>query len=213
MKVTILGSGNMARAIATRLVAGGNSVTLLDRDPEKASKLAKELGGQAKKGAKVQAAALGSPIGDTVVVSALYYQVALEVVGSYKDQLAGKILVDICNPLNQTFDDLATPPGISAAEELAKLAPGARVVKGFNTTFAGLLAQGHVGGEPLDVFIAGDDEQAKATVTGLIAEGGQRVFDAGPLRRARQLEGLGLLSISLQSKMAKPWMTGVRLTD
>ncbi len=213
MKVTILGSGNMARAIATLLVAGGNSVTLLDRDPEKAAKLAQELSGQLKKGAKVQAAALGSPIGDPVVVSALYYPVAREVVGSYKDQLRGKILVDICNPLNETFDDLATPPGTSAAEELAKLAPGARVVKGFNTTFAGLLAQGHVGGEPLDVFIAGDDEQAKATVTGLIAEGGQRVFDAGPLRRARQLEGLGLLSISLQSKMAKPWMTGVRLTD
>ena len=213
MKVTILGSGNMARAIATRLVAGGNSVTLLDRDPEKASKLAQELSGQGKKGAKVQAAALGSPIGDPVVVSALYYQVAQEVVRSYKDQLAGKVLVDICNPLNQTFDDLATPPGTSAAEELAKLAPGARVVKAFNTTFAGLLAQGHVGGEPLDVFIAGDDEQAKATVTGLIGEGGLRIFDAGPLRRARQLEGLGLLSISLQGKMAKPWMTGVRLTD
>ncbi len=213
MNVTILGAGNMARAIATRLVEGGNGVTLLDRDPDKASKLARELRGQLKGGAKVQAAALGSKIADPVVISALYYHVALEVVGSYKDQLAGKVLVDICNPLNQTFDDLATPPGSSAAEELAKIAPGARVVKAFNTTFAGLLAQGHVGGEPLDVFIAGDDEQAKATVTEIIAGGGQRAFDAGPLRRARQLEGLGLLSISLQSKMAKPWMTGVRLTD
>ncbi len=213
MNVTILGAGNMARAIATRLVEGGNTVTLLDRDPNKATNLAKELGNPAKKGAKVQAAALGSPIGDPVVVSALYYQVARDVVGSYKDQLAGKVLVDISNPLNQSFDDLATPPGSSAAEELAKIAPRARVVKAFNTTFAGLLAQGHVGGAPLDVFIAGDDEHAKATVSGLIREGGQRVFDVGPLRRARQLEGLGLLSISLQSKMDKPWMTGVRLTD
>jgi 8-hydroxy-5-deazaflavin:NADPH oxidoreductase len=87
------------------------------------------------------------------------------------------------------------------------------VVKAFNTTFAGLLAQGKVGGQPLDVFIAGDDEQAKATVAGLIEQGGLRAFDAGPLRRARQLEGLGLLNITLQSKMEKPWMTGVKIID
>jgi hypothetical protein len=115
MKVTILGSGNMARAIATRMLAGGNSVTLLDRDPGKAQALAKELSTQAKQGAKVQAAGLGSPLAGPVVVSALYYPVAREVVGSYGDQLAGKILVDTSNPINETYDDLVTPPGTSAA--------------------------------------------------------------------------------------------------
>ena len=213
MKVTIFGSGNMARAIATRLLAGGNSVTLLDRDPAKAAALARELGKHAKQGATVQAAPLGSPLADPIVVSALFYQVALDVVGSYKDQLAGKILVDISNPVNQTYDDLATPPGTSAAEELAKIAPAARVVKAFNTTFAGLLAQGHVGGAPLDVFMAGDDDQAKATVAQLIVDGGQRAFDAGPLRRSRQLEGMGLLNITLQAGVAKPWMTSIKLAD
>jgi 8-hydroxy-5-deazaflavin:NADPH oxidoreductase len=213
MKVTILGSGNMARAIATRMLAGGNSVTLLDRDPGKAAALARELGSQARQGATIQAASLGSPLADLTVVSALFYQVAREVVGAYKDQLAGKILVDISNPVNQTYDDLAVSPGTSAAEELAKIAPAARVVKAFNTTFAGLLAQGHVGGAPLDVFIAGDDDEAKATVARLIVDGGQRAFDVGPLRRSRQLEGLGLLSITLQSGMANPWMTGVKLAD
>jgi 8-hydroxy-5-deazaflavin:NADPH oxidoreductase len=213
MKVTIFGSGNMARAIATRMLAGGNSVTILDRDPGKARTLAQELGAQAKQGATAQAASLGNPVADPVVVSALYYPVAREVIGTYKGQLTGKILVDISNPINETYDDLVTPPGSSAAEELAKIAPGARVVKAFNTNFAGLLAQGHVGGEPLDVFIAGDDAEAKATVARLIQEGGQRVFDAGPLRRARQLEGLGLLSITLQSSVAKPWMSGVKIVD
>ena len=87
------------------------------------------------------------------------------------------------------------------------------IVKAFNTTFAGLLAQGHVGGEPIDVFIAGDDAQAKATVTGLIEGAGQHAIDAGPLRRARQLESLGLLNITLQSSMAKPWMTTVKIAD
>jgi predicted dinucleotide-binding enzyme len=213
MKLTIFGSGNMARAIATRMLAGGNSVTILDRDAGKARTLAQELGAQAKQGATAQAAGLGSPLADPVVISALYYPVAREVIGTYKGQLTGKILVDISNPINETYDDLVTPPGSSAAEELAKIAAGARVVKAFNTTFAGLLAQGHVGGEPLDVFIAGDDAEAKATVARLIQEGGQRVFDAGPLRRARQLEGLGLLSITLQSSVAKPWMSGVKIVD
>lgn len=213
MNVTVLGAGNMARGIGARMLAGGNSVTLLDRDPGKAQALAQELTGQAKGGAKASAGELGSPISDPVVVSALYYQVAREVVGLYRDQLAGKILVDISNPLNETFDDLATPSGTSAAEELAKIAPRARVVKAFNTTFAGTLAQGHVGGQPLDVFIAGDDQEAKNTVARLIEQGGQRPIDAGPLRRARQLEGLGLLNITLQSSMAKPWMTGVKIVE
>lgn len=213
MNITILGSGNMARAIATRLLAGGNSVRFLDRDPDKAAALAVEVSGQVRDDATVRTGVLGSPIADPIVISALFYQVARDVIRSYKDQLAGKILVDISNPVNATNDDLATPPGISAAEELAEIAKGAHVVKAFNTTFAGLLAQGHVGGEPLDVFIAGDDAQAKATVAGLIEAGGQRALDVGPLRRARQLEGLGLLNITLQSSMAKPWMTAVKITD
>ena len=120
--------------------------------------------------------------------------------------------MDITNPLNQAFDDLATPPGSSAAEELAKVAlKDVKVIKAFNTTFAGLLAQGHVADQPLDVFIAGDDAQAKATVAKLIEEGGQRALDVGPVRRARQLEGLGLLSITLQSKVDKPWMSAVKI--
>jgi hypothetical protein len=213
MNVTILGSGNMARAIATRLLAGGNSVRLLDRDPDKAMALAKELSPLLKGDATVQTGVLGSPIADPVVISALFYQVARDVIRSYKDQLTGKVLVDISNPVNATSDDLATPPGISAAEELAQIAKGAHVVKAFNTTFAGLLAQGHVGGQPLDVFIAGDDPQAKATVGRLIEAGGQRAFDVGPLRRARQLEGLGFLNITLQSSMAKPWMSTVKIAD
>jgi predicted dinucleotide-binding enzyme len=72
--------------------------------------------------------------------------------------------VDITNPVNETFDGLVTPPDSSAAQELASTAAGARVVKAFNTTFAGTLIEGRVAGQPLDVFIAGDDDDAKATV-------------------------------------------------
>lgn len=213
MNVSILGSGKMARAIALRLLAGGNNVTLVGRTSDKVAALAKELASAAKKGATVKSVALGSPLVDSVVINTIGFPAVLDVVRSYGVQLNGKILVDITNPLNQTFDDLATPPGTSAAEEIARVAAGAKVVKAFNTVFAGLLAQGNVSGQPLDVLLAGDDEQAKTTVAKLIADGGQRTLDAGPLKRARQLEGLALLSIVLQSKLEKPWMSAVKIVS
>jgi 8-hydroxy-5-deazaflavin:NADPH oxidoreductase len=214
MNVTILGTGSMARAIAARMLAGGNSVTFLSREPDKAAEMVKDLAAAASKGASVKVNKLGSPISDPVVISSLWYSISLEVVKSYGAQLAGKVLVDISNPLNQTYDDLIIPPGTSAAEEIAKVAPkDTAVLKAFNTTFAGLLAQGSVAGMPLDVFIAGDDEKAKQTVAGLIEAGGQRVLDVGPLNRARHLESLGFLSILLQSRLQKPWMSGVKIVD
>lgn len=212
MNVTIIGTGSMARAIAARMLAGGNSVTLLSRTPDKTKETIAKLAADAKKHATIKVAPLGSPIADPVVISAVMYKVAEEIIRKHGNQLSGKILVDITNPLNQTYDDLATPAGSSAAEELAKTAPkGTKVVKAFNTTFAGPLAQGHIAGQPLDVFIAGDDEESKATVAKLIEEGGQHPIDAGPLKRARQLEGLALLNITLQSRADKPWMNAVKI--
>ena len=99
----------------------------------------------------------------------------------YADQLDGKVVVDISNPVNvETFDGLLTPADSSAAEELAeKLSSGAKVVKAFNTTFAGTLVEGEVGGQPLDVFIAGDDDGAKGTVAQPVRAGGLNAIDAG----------------------------------
>lgn len=214
MNVSILGSGKMAQAIATRLLAGGNSVTLYSRDPGKAEGVASELAKSAKGGVAVKTAKLGSPIADSLVISTLWYPVVLDVVKQYGDGLRGKTLVDISNPLNQTYDDVATPLGSSAAEEIAKVAPAsAKVVKAFNTVFAGLLAQGNVGGQPLDVFLAGDDEGAKAALAEMLMQDGLHPIDAGPLKRARQLEGLALLSIGLQPKLAKPWMSTFKIAS
>src|SRR6185436_3490304 len=113
------------------------------------------------------------------------------IVRHYPASLEGKILVDISNPMNASFDGLATAPETSAAEEIARLAPaGTRVVKAFNTTFAGTLITGGVSGHPLDVFIAGDDAEAKQVVASLVTTGHLRPIDVGPLQRARQLEGL-----------------------
>lgn len=212
MNVSIIGTGNMAGGIATRLIAGGHNVTLLGRDAVKANELANQLRNAATTGATVKTAAFGSPIADEIVVLAVWYTSAAPILQQYGAQLANKIIVDITNPLNETFDGLATAPGTSAAEEIAKAAPaGAKVVKAFNTIFAGTLVAGQVANQPLDVFIAGDDEAAKATVAQLVQDGGLRAIDVGPLHRARQLEGLALLGITLQFKLNTGFMTAWKL--
>ena len=174
----------------------------MDRDPQEAGRLAKELRAAAQGGATVEAAGPTSELRGEVVVFAVYYPGALELARELGDRLAGKVVVDISNPLNQTFDALATPPGTSAAEEVAATVPtGTRVVKAFNTTFSGTLVEGQVAGEPLDVLIAGNDEEAKETVAQLVRDGGLRAIDVGPLERARELEGLGFLGITLQQPL------------
>ena len=212
MHVTIIGAGNMGRGIGHRIVAGGHLVTIVDRDPQEAGELAEELRGVAEGGATVEAAEPGVELRGEVVVLAVYYPGNLEIARDLGDSLAGKVVVDISNPLNQTFDDLATSPGTSAAEEVAQSAPdGARVVKAFNTTFSGTLVEGQVAGQPLDVLIAGDDEEAKERVAQLVRDGGLRAIDVGPLERARQLEGLGFLGIVLQQPLGLNFQSAWKL--
>jgi predicted dinucleotide-binding enzyme len=90
-------------------------------------------------------------------------------------------------------------------------AAGARVVKAFNTTFAGTLSEGGVAGEPLDVFVAGDDEEAKAAVSKLVEDGGLRPIDAGPLKRARELEAAGLLHMSIQEPLGTGFGSALKI--
>jgi 8-hydroxy-5-deazaflavin:NADPH oxidoreductase len=202
MNVTIIGARTMGRGIGHQPVAGGHDVTVVDRDPEEARRLAEELRGAAEGGATVEAAGPGAEPRGEVVILAVYYPGNLEIARELGDRLAGKVVVDISNPLSQTYDGFATPPGTSAAEEVAQSAPaGVRVVKAFNTTFSGTLAGGQVTGEPLDELIAGDDEEAKERVAQPVRDGGLRAIDAGPLERARELEGLGFLGMMLQQPL------------
>jgi predicted dinucleotide-binding enzyme len=148
VNVTIIGAGNMGRAIGTRAVAGGHRVEIVDRDPDDAKALAEELGDSAT------ALEPDAPFGGDVVVFAVYYPGIKDAVRQYADRIAGKVVVDITNPVDtDTWDKLATPPATSAAEEVAQLVPeGTPVVKAFNTTFASTLVQGEVGGQQLDVL-------------------------------------------------------------
>ena len=207
MKVTIVGAGNMGRAIGTRAVAGGHEVEIVDHDPSDAGALAQELGGSAS------ALDPGEPFGGEVVVFAVYYPAIKDAVGQYADEIAGKVVVDITNPVDtETWDRLATVPGSSSAEEVAELVPdGTSVVKAFNTSFAPTLVAGEVDGQPLDIFIAGDDEGAKQKVSQLVSDGGLRPLDVGPLARAQQLEHLGFLHISIQQPLGLGFASAFKL--
>jgi NADPH-dependent F420 reductase len=183
--VSIIGTGNMGSAIAGVVTKGGNTVELLGHgDTDK-------------------------PVTGDVVVLAVYYGALADVVAQRGEQLVGKVVVDISNPLDvETFDSLVVPADGSAAAELAAALPRSRVLKAFNTTFAATLASGTTGGLPTTVLIAGDDADAKSQLAGIVTADGLRAIDAGSLRRARELEALGFLQITLAAADKMPWTGG-----
>jgi predicted dinucleotide-binding enzyme len=195
--ISIIGLGNMAGALADRAVAGGNTVEIIGRDPVKAKEFAAALGG-----ATVRTAGT-APAGD-IVILAVPYASAAAVVSEYGDALHGKVVIDITNPITPDSKGFVTPEGSSGAQEIAKAAPaGAHVVKAFNTLFSNVLAAGAAEGRPLDVFIAGDDAQAKARVSAFIESLGLRPMDTGPLAMARTLENVALMQLGLVAHSVK----------
>ncbi len=195
--ISIIGLGNMASALADRALAGGNAVEIIGRDPVKAKELAVALGG-----ATVGTAGT-APAGDIVILAVPYASTAA-VVSEYGDALRGKVVIDITNPITPDFTGFVTPESSSGAQEIAKATPaGAHVVKAFNTLFANVLAAGPVEGRPLDVFIAGDDAQAKARVSAFIESLGLRPMDTGQLPMARALENVALMQLGLVAHSVK----------
>ena len=189
-RVSIIGTGNMGQAIAAIAGKGGNSVELI---------------GSADTDQQVT--------GDVVVLAVPYPAVA-DVLAGRGESFAGKVVVDITNPLDfSTFDSLTVPADSSAAAEIAAALPQSRVLKAFNTTFAGTLAAGTVGSLPTTVLIAGDEADAKALLAGIVTAGGLRAVDAGSLRRARELEALGFLQLTLAAGEKISWTGGFGLVD
>lgn len=183
--LSIIGTGTMGQAIAAVAGKGGHTVELLGSDD------------------------VETPVSGDIVVLAVPYPAVSAVLEQRGSQLEGKVVVDITNPLNfATFDSLTVPADSSAASEIAARLPNSRVLKAFNTTFAGTLAAGTVGPLTTTVLIAGDDPDAKATLSDVITSGGLNAIDAGPLKRARELEALGFLQIGLAANEKVPWTGG-----
>jgi predicted dinucleotide-binding enzyme len=193
MKIGIIGSGNVGSALGKIWAGKGHEVMFSSRHPEKAEVLAKSVGNNASFGLPADAVKFG----DVVALAVPWSQAenALKSAGS----LDGKILIDCTNPLKPDYSGLAIGLTTSAAEEDAKVAKGARVVKAFNTTFAALMASESrlFDAESPAGFYCGDDAAAKAVVSTLIKDTGLEPLDAGPLEMARCLEPLAFLMIDL----------------
>ena len=196
--ISIIGTGSMAAAIGGLASKAGYTVELMSRDAAKARALAEKVGAGATTGTFGAA-----PTGD-IVILAVPYSAVLDVVKQYGEQLAGKVLVDITNPVASDHTSFVTPGDSFGAKEITKAAlADAIVVKAFNTQFSHVLAAGPAEGHPLDVFIAGDDAQAKARVSAFIESLGLRPMDSGPLTMARTLEHACLLSLGLLTHSVK----------
>ena len=196
--ISIIGSGHMAAAIGGLAAKAGHSVEVMSRDAAKARALAEQFGAGATTGTFGAA-----PAGD-IVILAVPYAVVLDVLKQYGDKLAGKLLVDITNPVASDHTSFVTPGDSSGAQEIAKAAPAdADVVKAFNTLFSNVLTAGPAEGHPLDVFIAGDDAEAKARVSAFVESLGLRPMDTGALPMARTLEHICLLSLGLLTHSIK----------
>lgn len=184
-KVTIIGGGNMGKAISELVTKGGNTVEILTRSDSTTA------------------------VTGEIVVLAVPYGALDEIVAQRGDELAGKVVVDITNPLDfQTFDSLVVPADGSAAAELAAKLPRAKVVKAFNTNFAATLGTGKVGQNTTTVLVAGDDADAKQGVVSFVKAAGLNALDAGSLKRARELEAIGFTQLVLAASEQIGWTGG-----
>jgi hypothetical protein len=184
--VTIIGNGNMGTAIGGLAANGGATVRYVGR-------------GEVTAGASL----------DEIVVLAVPYGEIDGIISAYGPALDGKIVVDISNPLDfSTFDSLVVPVGSSATAEIQSKIPEARVLKAFNTTFAGTLSSRSVGDNPTTVLIAGDDIAAKDLLKSVVIAGGLAAIDAGSLARAHELEALGFLQLTLAAVEKVGWTGG-----
>jgi 8-hydroxy-5-deazaflavin:NADPH oxidoreductase len=204
MDLAILGAGNVGGGLASAATRAGHAVVVAASDPASARNAAERSGATA-------AASNGEAVGSAdVVVLAVPHGALADIVDELGGALDGKVVVDATNPLDASFTDLTTS-GVSAAEQLQQLVPGAIVVKALNTVFASRYAAPTEGGQPLDALIAGDDAAAKRTVAALVESLGFSPVDAGGLRMARSLEELAFLNISLNATRGWSWQSAFQL--
>lgn len=185
-RFTVIGTGNMGKAIGGLLAEGGSTIDYITKD---------QVG--------------LAPVDGEVVVLAVPYPAVADILQAYGDGLSGKVIVDITNPLNfETFDSLVVPVGSSSAAQIQDQLPNSRVLKAFNTTFAATLVGKELGGRQTTVLIAGDDADAKQVLASAVEAGGVAAIDAGSLARAHELEAMGFLQLTLAVAGKVSWTGG-----
>lgn len=188
MNITIFGKGNMGSAIGKNLESSENRVTYITSQDQ------------------------ATNLGELVILAVPYP--ALDVIAQqYQDQLTGKVIVDITNPLNfDTWDELVVPDNSSSAELLQTKLPKSKIIKAFNTNFADTLQTGMVGSTATTVLVAGDNE-GKQLLKKALQDSSLVVMDAGKLKRARELEATGFLQMTLAANKQITWTGGFGIVN
>ena len=202
MNIAIIGAGNVGRSLATAFVRAGHSVTIVSRDPEDAGNVAGATGA-AVAGSNVEAVAAAD-----IVVLAAPFTSAPEIAAEIGDAASGKVVIDATNRMSFGADGPDIDTTTSNAEALAALLPGASLVKAFNTVFASNQSDPITEGVQLDGYVASNDVAARTKVLDLVGSIGLNPVDVGPLARARQLEGLAFLNITLNMANGGNWQSG-----
>ena len=203
--ISIFGSGTMGTAVGGVAVRSGAEVQIIAPALDEAVATASALG--------AAATVVGDRLTGEIVILAVPYSAITDILSRYAAELADRIIVDITNPVDYTtFDSLVVPPDSSAAQQIAEAVPRARVLKAFNTTFAGTLTSGRTGESATTVLVAGDDQAAKDALIGVIVGGGLRAMDVGSLKRARELEAIGFLQSTLAASGKITWAGGFVVT-
>ena len=201
MKIAIIGTGNVGRALGTSFAGAGHQVVLSGHEAAKTAEVASAIGALAAGSA---ADAVGAA---DIVVIAVPYTAVPSVAAEIAPFVAGKVVIDATNTLKPDYSGLATGDGPSGAELLAAVLPGARVVKAFNTLFAANQGNPRALGTTLDALYATDDAEAHATFAALASSIGFRPVSVGPLAAARELEAMAWLNIRLQLLSNGSWQT------
>lgn len=197
----------MGAGLVARLTSAGHDLLIHDRNPDKVGKAIEgaDSAGSARSASLEEALSEGE-----IVVLAVWYPATVDLVREHADALAGKMVVDISNPLDASATRIELPADTSGAEQLAAAAPALRIVKAFNTLPAPTLLAGAVGGTSLDTFVASDDAAAKAAVIKVLEGSGLRGIDAGALENARVLERLTALGMDIAQRYGLGFEFGIK---
>jgi predicted dinucleotide-binding enzyme len=204
VKVAIIGAGNVGKALGSSITRAGHHVVISASSPDSAAAAAREIGADA---AATNVEAVREA--DVVVLAVPYVGAGQAVADEIAEAVADRVVVDVTNPIKPDYSGLATD-GTSAAEELQRRLPGARVVKAFNTIFASNQASPS---PEIDAFVAADDADAKQAVIGLVDAMGFTPVDVGALQAARYLEGMAWLNIGLNAANGWSWSSAWRLEN
>ncbi len=196
MKIGMLGSGHVGQSLGTGFVSLGHKVMMGSREPDRASIVdwKSRAGAKALAGTLAEAAAFG----DWAVLATTWSGTENAVRLAGVDNLAGKVLIDVTNPLGEAED---APPGMavggrdSGAETIQRWLPKTKVVKAFNQVSSMNMVQPDFPYGPPDMFICGEDAGAKKLVTGILRDFGWGVVDMGGIKAARLLEPLAMVFI------------------